>query len=173
MPKQSLTLDQLPCDILRVLCDHLEYDAPSLRALRLTCCHLRAFATEALFRTVLIYHRPKSWEKLNKIAGQPALACLVYKIQIATLGQLPSYAQLSEWREDAKLVAGDKFCSMKKVGCLSGKEWWLFGNWPKWNSTMKKWEQYCEWVSRLRSPSSLSWSSRLQSSAVILTPKYT
>lgn len=140
-----LRLDQLPCDILRIICDHLEYDAPSLKALRLTCCNLGVFSTETLFRTVLVYHRPQSWEKLNDIAAQPSLSRMVHKVQIAMLGPLPSFSQVSGWREHAKHVAGNEFCPIKKVFYLSGREWWLSGNWRKWNRTMKHWNNYCQW----------------------------
>ncbi len=149
-PKRRLSLEMMPPDIIGLVLGRLQHDVPSLRAARLSCKRLEASAVEVLFRKLLIYQEPDSWNRLRKVANQPSLARLVRTVEVAMIGLLPqSWYQepcFHIWSKRTKAVAGKDYCKSKITIHTPRWHWTLFLNRRKFVAARDRFRSYCDWV---------------------------
>lgn len=92
-------LNDFPKELLDGIIQHLERDFFSLRNLRLSSKLLNDAATRYLYRKLLLYYHPQSWEKVKLIANCPKLADSVRTLQLANLEKLPEIADFKAWKD--------------------------------------------------------------------------
>jgi len=97
-PTQS-KMNDLSKEMIDSIIQHLEGDFSSLRNLRLSSKRLNDAATRYLYRKLLLYYHPQSWEKVKLIANCPKLANSVRTLQLANLENLPEITNFKAWKE--------------------------------------------------------------------------
>lgn len=96
---------RFPPEVLAEICQHLENNKDTLKALRLVNRFLSVEASQYLYETLLVYQTPCSWKKLHFVSQCQHLTYYTKKLEIATLGYLPVYANFEAWKS-ATLKAG-------------------------------------------------------------------
>ena len=86
-----------PPEVLAGICQHLENDKDALRRLRLVNQFLTVEAAKYLYRTLLVYPTPCSWDKLHSVFQCQRLANYTEELEVATLEYLPDYADFEAW----------------------------------------------------------------------------
>ena len=97
-----------PPEVLAEICQHLKNDKDTLKALRLVNRFLGVEASKYLYKTLLVYPTPRSWEKLHFVAFCQHLTHYTEELEVATLEYLPIYADFEAWAlatSKARLVA--------------------------------------------------------------------
>ena len=92
-------MNTLPLELLRCICDKFKDKKNTLKAVRLVNKRLASAAAPLLFRTLLVYQTPESWEKLGSVARCEWLAQHVVKLEIAALEYLPHYLDFVDWKQ--------------------------------------------------------------------------
>ncbi len=88
----------LPNELIDHVVQYLDEDVSSLKNLRLSARCLHDAATRYLYRKLLLYYHPKSWEKVNCIAISCKLADYVQTLQLANLEGLPEIDSFETWK---------------------------------------------------------------------------
>ena len=91
-------LEELPNELHDTIYDYFKDDLPQLRALRLTCKKINDIVLRYPYQNTYLNMDAASWEKLNKIAGNPVLTVCVERILCET-GRLPALANEEAWRK--------------------------------------------------------------------------
>ena len=86
-----------PPEVLAEICQHLKGDKDTLKALRLVNQFLGVEAAKYLYKTLLVYATPSSWEKLHSVAFCQHLTRYTEELEVATLEYLPAYADFEAW----------------------------------------------------------------------------
>lgn len=111
-------MTDLPKEMIDSIMQHLDGDFPSLRNLRLSSKCLNDAATQYLYRKLLLYYHPRSWEKVNLIADCPKLADAVRTLQLANLEKLPDIASIEAWEEYAQQLRWEFRSKVGLIGDL-------------------------------------------------------
>lgn len=91
------TMAGFPPEVLAEICQHLKNDKDALKALRLVNRFLGVEASRYLYKTLLVYATPSSWEKLHSVAFCQHLTRYTEELEVATLEYLPVYADFEAW----------------------------------------------------------------------------
>ena len=87
-----------PPEVLAKICQHLENDRDTLKALRLVNRFLGVEASQYLFKTLLVYQTPRSWKKLHSVSQCQHLTHYTEELEVVTLEYLPVYANFEAWK---------------------------------------------------------------------------
>ena len=87
-----------PPEVLAEICQHCKSDKDTLKALRLQNKFLAVEASQYLYKTLLVYQTPRSWEKLHFVSQCQHLTHHTEELEIATLEYLPVYADFEAWK---------------------------------------------------------------------------
>ena len=102
------TVAVFPPEVLAEICQHFENDKDTLKALRLVNRFLRVEAAKHLYKTLLLYQTPRSWEKLHHLSRCQHLNHHAEEVELATLEYLPVYENFEAWKSatsEARRVA--------------------------------------------------------------------
>ena len=96
-------------DFASELVDHICSFMPgiSLKTLRLVSCRYKPHAEKHLFHSLVIWKTTKDWKNLANICRSPHLAPLVQSVYLARIPNLPIYAGVQEWMENANFAFKD------------------------------------------------------------------
>ena len=129
----------IPLEVMDNVAQHLEGDISSLKNLRLSSKLLSYAAARYLYRKLLVYYFPQSWEKVNLVANYPKLAVWVKVLQLANLENVPYLANLEEWKEYVKQESSLDFISSagldvdpEKIDDALAKHYPKFLRWSEW-----------------------------------------
>ena len=87
-----------PPEVLAEICQHFENDKNTLRTLRLVSPFLAVEASKYLYKTLLVYQTPRSWEKLHYLSRCQHLNYYAEELELATLEYLPVYESFEAWK---------------------------------------------------------------------------
>lgn len=90
----------MPPELIDKVCAYLIDEKKTLRSVRLVNKHLAGIGARSLFRTLLIYQRRDSWQKVISVAESASLSPYVRKIEVASLDYLPCLGSFETWRRE-------------------------------------------------------------------------
>ena len=97
-----------PPEVLAEICQHLENNKDTLKALRFVNRFLGVEASKYLYKTLLVYQTPRSWKKLHFVSQCQHLTHYTKTLEVVTLEYLPVYANFEAWKlatAKARLIA--------------------------------------------------------------------
>ena len=106
---------RFPPEVLAEICQHLENDKDTLKALRLVNQFLGVEASKYLYKILLVYPTPRSWKRLHSVAFCQHLTHYPEELVVATLEYLPVYANFEAWAlatSKTRLVAQESSSSI-------------------------------------------------------------
>lgn len=112
-----------PPEVLAEICQHLENDKDTLKALRLVNRFLVVEAAKYLYKTLLVYPTPRSWKQLHSVAFCQHLTHYTEELEVVTLEYLPVYADFEAWAKadsKARLVARESSSSIAGAAAVMG-----------------------------------------------------
>ena len=123
-----------PPEVLAEICQHLKNDKDTLKALRLVNRFLGVEASKYVYKTLLVYATPSSWEKLHSVAFCQHLTRYTEELEVATLEYLPVYADFETWAlatSKARLIAQESSSSFAGAAAVM--------------SDAGRYRSYCQW----------------------------
>jgi hypothetical protein len=97
-------MDNLPSELLHEVVDFFVDDPQSLKALRLVDRRFADIAVKYLYRRLVIFQHPDSWDKLELIAASPQLAPLVQNVDVTALTPASGFGRIDFWKESSKEI---------------------------------------------------------------------
>ena len=128
------TMAVFPPEVLAKICQHFENDRDSLKAMRLVNRFLSVEAAKHLYKTLLVYQTPGSWNKLHSVSQCQHLTHYTVQLELATLEYLPVYADFESWKlatSGAKVVAQRYSSRLAGAAAVMGE--------------VDHYRSYCEW----------------------------
>ena len=125
-----------PPEVLAEICQHLENDKDTLKALRLVNRFLGVEASKYLYKTLLVYPTSRSWDKLHLVAFYQHLTHYTEELEVATLEYLPDYADFEAWAiadSKARLVAQGSSSSIAGAAAVMSDAD-SYGSYRQWQS---------------------------------------
>ena len=123
-----------PPEVLAKICQHFESDKSTLKTLRLVNPFLAVEASKYLYKTLLVYQTPRSWEKLQYLSQCQNLNCYAEELELATLEYLPVYENFEAWRvatSEARQIAQRSSSSLAEAAPVM--------------SEVDRYGSYCAW----------------------------
>lgn len=96
-----MSLADLSSELVQEICEILDDDRKSLKALRLVSRSISGNATLQLFRTIRLNMLRRSWQNADRIAHQPGLAQCVKEIQLVHLNPHCGVREMWAWERGA------------------------------------------------------------------------
>ena len=87
-----------PPEVLAEICQHLENNKGTLKALRLVNRFLGVEASRYLYKTLRVYQTFRSWKNLHSVSQCQHLTHYAETLEVATLEYLPVYANFEAWK---------------------------------------------------------------------------